>query len=97
MKKDSNFILKITLLAGHHRGPRNILYAPWLGFCVGSPMQSVTGREDTESVGQIYFSVASLPAPALDRTTFERPDSVRQFVALKKEPPVFQDVLRTNR
>ena len=72
MKKDSNFILKITLLAGHHRGARNILYAPWLGFCVGSPMQSVTGREDTESVGQIYFSVGSLPAPALDPTTFAR-------------------------
>ena len=36
-------------------------------------MQSVTGREDTESVGQVYFSVRSLLASALDPTTFERP------------------------
>ena len=36
-------------------------------------MQSVTAREDTDSVGQVYFSVGSLPAPTLDRTTFERP------------------------
>ncbi len=36
-------------------------------------MQSVTSRQETESVGQVYFSVGSLPAPALDPTTFERP------------------------
>lgn len=36
-------------------------------------MQPVTGCEDTESVGQVYFSVGSLPTPALDPTTFERP------------------------